>query len=128
MHVGFTAGLTSRDDSFSGSTIRFPKVLYNEGSGYDSSTGIFTSPVSGHFVFFTTSHSDQNSLQTDIVLDGTSKVRTEAFNVGGAQYQTGTNMVLMKLIKGDRVWIKRTDGTGYYSEDVPIMTFSGFKI
>ncbi|XP_062619639.1 uncharacterized protein LOC134281186 [Saccostrea cucullata] len=126
--IGFTAGITSHNSGFTGSKIVFPKVLYNEGQSYDSTTGIFTSPVEGHFVFFTTSHSNTKHLETDIMLNGVAKVRTEAYNTGDATYQTGTNMVLMKLQRGDRVWIARTGGTGYYTESVPIMTFSGFML
>ncbi|XP_062619637.1 uncharacterized protein LOC134281185 [Saccostrea cucullata] len=126
--IGFTTGITSSNSGFTGSKIVFRKVLYNEGQSYYSTTGIFTSHVEGHFVFFTTCHSKTQNLQTNIMLNGVAKVRSEAFNTGDATYQTGANMILLKLQRGDRVWIARTSGTGYYTESVPIMTFSGFML
>lgn len=45
-----------------------------------------------------------------------------------AGYQTGTNMVVLSLQKGDNVWVEHSYGQGYYSQSVPETTFSGFLI
>ncbi|XP_048781202.2 uncharacterized protein LOC125683784 [Ostrea edulis] len=125
--VGFTVGVTSSSSSWSGSTLVFPHVVYNGGNGYNPSTGIFTSPTDGTYVFFVNANVyDSNYLYLDIVLNGNSKVRSMSHN--SANYMTGTNMAVLLLNKGDRVWVRRHGGTGYYSHSVPITAFTGFLL
>lgn len=125
--VGFTVGVTSSSSSWSGSTLVFPHVVYNGGNGYNPSTGIFTSPTDGTYVFFVKVNVyGSNYLYLDIVLNEVSKVRSMSHNT--AQYMTGTNLAVLRLNKGDRVWIRRHRGKGYYSNSVPITTFSGFLL
>ncbi|XP_061182709.1 caprin-2-like [Saccostrea echinata] len=127
VHVGFTVGMTSRHSTWAGSTLVFPHVVFNNGNGYNPSTGIFTSPTAGTYVFFVNINTDgANYIYLDIVLNGSSKVRTMSYN--SATYMTGTNMAVLQLFKGDTVWIKRNVGKSYYSEGVPITTFSGFLL
>jgi hypothetical protein len=125
--VAFTAGVTSSDSSWTGGTLVFPRVVYNIGGGYDPNTGVFTAPVDGHFVFFVNvqSHST-NIIYTYLVLNGTPKITTAAYT---GSYSAGPNLAVLRLQKGDRVWVKRYTGTGYYTEsNAPITTFSGFLI
>ncbi|XP_061182705.1 uncharacterized protein LOC133191048 [Saccostrea echinata] len=126
-HVGFTAGMTSSDSTWSGSTLVFPHVVYNNGNGYNPSTGVFTSPTAGTYVFYVNVNGYSNNyIYLDIVLNGSSKVRTMSHNT--ASFMTGTNMAVLQLVKGDSVWIKRANGKSYYSESVPITTFSAFLL
>lgn len=128
--VAFTAGITSQDTSWSGSTLVFPKIIFNTGGGYNPTTGMFTAPVDGHYVFFVSVQSYYTKdIRVDIVLNGESKVRTMAYDSGdNEQYETGVNLVVLRLNQGDKVWVKRYTGTGYHSESVPITTFSGFLL
>ncbi|XP_048743993.2 uncharacterized protein LOC125657463 [Ostrea edulis] len=125
--VAFTVGVSSTDSSWNSGTLVFPRVVYNIGGGYDPNTGVFTAPVDGHFVFFVNvqSYSSQH-IYTYLVLNGTPKVTTTAYS---PSYSSGPNMAVLSLQKGDRVWVKRYAGKGYYTEsDAPITTFSGFLI
>ena len=47
--IGFTAFMDSTK-SLTSTTI-FNKVLFNEGGGYDRSTGVFTCPIGGVYLF-----------------------------------------------------------------------------
>lgn len=125
--VAFTAAVTSSSLTWNSGTLIFNVVITNAGNGYNPSTGVFTSPLSGTYVFFVTAleYSSQY-LATDIVLNGVSKVRLSC--QPSASYQTGTNMVVLNLQEGDTVWAKHAGGKGYYTESVPITTFSGFLI
>ena len=123
--VAFTAGMTSSSDSWSGDILVFPHVITNKGQGYSSSSGKFTVPRDGTYVFTVTAVSfGSNYLRLDIVHDGDSKVRT--YSSGNAYSQTVTNLVVLELDRGDAVWVRRASGRGYYSESVPFTTFSGF--
>uniref|UniRef100_A0A8W8J637 C1q domain-containing protein n=1 Tax=Magallana gigas TaxID=29159 RepID=A0A8W8J637_MAGGI len=125
--VAFTASVTSYSSTWNSGTLIFDVVITNTGNGYNPSTGVFTSPISGTYVFYITAveYTTQH-LAIDIVLNSVSKVRAYCHNSAG--YQTGTNMVVLKLQKGDSVWVRFAGGTGYDTEGVPLTTFSGYLI
>ena len=123
--VAFTAGMTSGSRTWAGDILVFPHVITNKGQGYSSSSGKFTAPRDGTYVFTVTAVSySNNGLSLDIVHDGVRKVTT--YSTGHANYQTGTNLVVLELDRGDAVWVKRDGGRGYNSYSVPLTTFSGF--
>ena len=125
--VAFTAGVTSTSTTWNSGTLIFNMAILNVGNGYNPSTGVFTSPVAGTYVFYVTAvEYDKQYLQADIVLNSVSKVRTLGHS--DASYQTGTNMVVLNLQKGDSVWVKHVSGKGYWSASVPATTFTGFLI
>ncbi|XP_061177352.1 uncharacterized protein LOC133186087 [Saccostrea echinata] len=130
--IAFSAGITSNNNGWTGDTLIFPDVIYNEGRGYNSNTGVFTANTGGTYVFYISIQSAyQKYNYFDIVLNGSSKVRALAwYNSGFAVkiHQTGTNLVILPLRSGDRVWVKRAAGTGYYSDSARITTFSGFRL
>ncbi|XP_065927102.1 putative leucine-rich repeat-containing protein DDB_G0290503 isoform X1 [Magallana gigas] len=131
-HHAFTAGMSSSNNGWTGDTLVFPAVIYSEGTGYNPSTGIFTAPTAGTYVFYVSVQSaNQKYIYLDIVMNGYSKVKAMAWYGSGSSisiYQTGTNLVILHLQTGDRVWVKRSAGTGYQSNFIPITTFSGFKL
>lgn len=125
--VAFSAGVTSSSTTWNSGTLIFNMVITNVGNGYNPSTGVFTSPMSGTYVFYVTAVEYQKQyLKLDIVLNNMSKVRLVCEN--SATYQTGTNMVVLSLQKGDNVLVIYNAGKGYYTQSVPITTFSGFLI
>ena len=124
---GFTVGVTSTNGGWSGSILIFPHVVTNIGNGYDPSTGKFTASKKGTYLFFVTVNTNSNNyIYLDIVHNGASKVRTMSHNT--ASYLTGTNMAVLELNKGDTVWVSRYSGQSYYSDSVPITTFSGVRL
>ncbi|XP_061176211.1 uncharacterized protein LOC133185171 [Saccostrea echinata] len=139
--IGFTAGVSSSGRSWSSGKLIFTKVLYNQGNGYDSASGVFTAPSAGMYVFYVsiTSYSS-NTISVDIILNGYSQVTARANGGSGSlytgygssdysyPYQSGTNMAVLSLKRGDRVWTGYKSGTGYYTDSTPITTFSGFLI
>ena len=131
-HHAFSAGISLSNSDWSGDTLVFPVVIYSEGTGYNPSTGIFTAPTAGTYVFYVSVQSVlQKYIYLDIVLNGSSKVLAMAWYDSGRNvriHQTGTNLVILHLQNADRVWVKRHSGTGYYSYSTHITTFSGFKL
>ncbi|XP_065927104.1 myosin heavy chain, skeletal muscle-like isoform X3 [Magallana gigas] len=131
-HHAFTAGIRSGNDGWTGDTLVFPVVIYSEGTGYNPSTGIFTAPTAGTYVFYVSVQSAwQKDIYLRIVLNGSSKVMAMAYYGSGSSiaiHQTGTNLVILHLQTGDRVSVRRYIGTGYASHIIPVTTFSGFKL
>lgn len=106
----------------------FPVVITNVGNGYNPSNGVFTAPIAGVYVFFVNvqGYYTQN-VYADIVQSGSTKVRTMAVSDSQDRYDAGTNLAVLTLQKGERVWVRNHSGKGYYN-DGPITTFSGFLI
>ncbi|XP_061195984.1 cerebellin-3-like [Saccostrea echinata] len=129
--VAFTAGVLSDSTSWNSGTLVYNKVFNNVGGGYNPTNGIFTAPVEGEYVFYVSIQSyNANNIYVDIVLNGTSKVRAMAnsYNTND-RWETGTNLVTLRLQDGDMVWVRHHSGTGYHTHsDIPITTFSGFLI
>lgn len=118
-------GMTTSSSSWSGDILVFPHIVTNYGNGYNPRTGKFTAPTDGTYVFFVHVNAlGSNFIYLDIVINGSSKVRTLAHN--SAQFRTGTNMAVLQLVIGDSVWVCRYNGQSYYTHSVPITTFSGF--
>ena len=129
--IGFTAGVTSGSSSWNSGTLVFPKVITNVGNGYNPSDGVFTAARAGVYVFFANvqGYSSQ-TISVDIVLNGSTRVRTMAYSFRGNEHEeAGPNLAVLSLQTGDRVWVKYYTGLGYWTySDGPITTFSGFLI
>ncbi|XP_062574643.1 uncharacterized protein LOC134236474 isoform X2 [Saccostrea cucullata] len=127
--VGFSASVSSGSSSWNSGTLVFPSVITNEGNGYNPSNGIFTAPIAGMYVFFLNVQSYyRETIYVDIVLNGSTKVRTMAYSTSNDDYyDSGPNLVVLTIQKGDAVWVKYYSGQGYYY-DGPITTFSGFLL
>ncbi|XP_062613565.1 uncharacterized protein LOC134275302 isoform X2 [Saccostrea cucullata] len=129
--VAFTAGVSSTSSSWSSGTLVYNKVINNVGGGHNPNTGIFTAPMEGDYVFYVSILSSGiNSINIDIVQNGSSKVRAGAHVAHFTdQGETGTNLVTLRLQQGDTVWVKHNSGKGYQTHsDAPFTTFSGFLI
>nr|XP_022292086.1 uncharacterized protein LOC111103253 isoform X1 [Crassostrea virginica] len=126
--IGFTAGVTSSSTTWNSGTLVFPKVITNVGNGYNPNDGVFTAPRAGVYVFFVNVQSyGIMTIYVDIVLNGSTKVRTMSLNTSGEQHDAGPNLAVLSLQTGDRVWVKYYSGQGYYTtSDGSITTFSGF--
>lgn len=85
----------------------FPEILINEQAAYDTTTGEFTCPVSGIYMF---------SVVIAVRGSGESWIRLKVnggviFNAvaegsgSSSQDLQGGNMAIVKLNKGDRVWV-----------------------
>nr|XP_022295448.1 uncharacterized protein LOC111105441 [Crassostrea virginica] len=132
INTAFSAGISTNDENWTGSTLVFPDVIYSEGKGYDSNTGVFTAPTEGTYLFYISIQSAfQKYSHFDVVLNGSTKVQSLAWYDSGSTiriHQTGTNLVILYLTVGDRVWVKRAGGVGYYSNDKHVCTFSGIRL
>ncbi|XP_065928372.1 uncharacterized protein [Magallana gigas] len=127
--IGFTATVSSASSTWNSGTLVFDVVVTNVGNGYNPSTGVFTAPMAGEYAFFVNVQSYSNKIiYAEVVLNGVTKVRTMAYSYAGNEYyEAGPNLVVLTLQKGDRVWVKRYSGQGYYI-DGPLTTFSGFLL
>ncbi|KAL3870738.1 hypothetical protein ACJMK2_038782 [Sinanodonta woodiana] len=107
-HVAFTAFLDHRVTGLAtGMTIKFSGTLLNDGNGYNIYTGIFTVPVDGTYLFtFSIVHIDLNQLVAKLVVDGVGMVDAIADPGSLGHEHQGTNAAILRLRKGQSVWIE----------------------
>ncbi|CAG2244083.1 C1QL [Mytilus edulis] len=112
------------------SAVVYNTVITNVGNGYDKSTGIFTAPSNGVYIFSwnVLTHAGKYFF-TYLTLNGKLIVR----NYSGAQkiadHISSSQNVVLEIEKDDKVFIKVQDGyTGQYMIGDDWSSFSGYKL
>lgn len=113
--------------------IIFPHVISNNGRGYDASTGVFTTPKSGVYVFMCFLASHKDAAEANIVLNGSRLiVGIPAISSGMNEtykYGSAGKPAVLQLAQGDRVWVEHTSGNFLWTRGyAPFPTFSGFRL
>jgi hypothetical protein len=111
----------------------FQNVITNEGSGYDSSTGIFTASVEG--VYQLTAHVCAEYTKYShigLVLDGAFIAKSANYNGDTSAGTCSFVSAIVKLIAGRKVWVACTLGQERNLLTVDntfgMNTFSGVRI
>ncbi|KAL3886568.1 hypothetical protein ACJMK2_026553 [Sinanodonta woodiana] len=120
--AAFTAMFTfSPVSNTPGRSLQFDKVDFNEGNAYDSTTGIFTCPVSGTYFFYTNILSlfHTGGVETEIILEGQGKGRAHAFREDN--HDQGSTAAALHCDAGQRVWVQIVAGSQSFGH-----TFSSF--
>ena len=129
--MAFTASRSSAFTSGIGKII-FNNVLTNEGGAYSGSTGIFTCPSDGAYVFtwsFLTSY--KNSCHVFLSKNGTIQTTLDGHvNLQGLSsytvYTPATMSGTFRLSKGEMVWIHANRCGSFLGS--PYNAFSGWKL
>lgn len=125
----FSAKATGSGPSASG-TILFNEIDNNIGSHYSASTGRFTAPIAGrylfsHFVLFSVGGTNA-SLSAQIRKNGAAAVHPYTRSTG-ADYVSTAGTVILSLSAGDYVTVYVDEGT-IYATGAAHNNFSGFLI
>ncbi|XP_046556369.1 complement C1q tumor necrosis factor-related protein 3-like [Haliotis rubra] len=87
----------------------FSTILYNEGSGYSTSTGTFTAPVSGTYVFWThlaLTHANTN-MSFDIIKSGGVIMANGYTETDSSIDETDASAITVThLDKGEETWVQ----------------------
>ncbi|XP_060581258.1 complement C1q tumor necrosis factor-related protein 5-like [Ruditapes philippinarum] len=108
----------------------FEKTFTNEGTGYDTSTGLFTAPVGGLYQFnvHTCAYNGKYSY-LGLVMEG--NVIAADANFGDANFGCNTFGAIIRVKSGSKVWVKSTSSSsGYqlYQNSLRMNTFSGVLV
>ncbi|XP_013387242.1 complement C1q tumor necrosis factor-related protein 3-like [Lingula anatina] len=104
--------------------LAFQKTLTNLGRGFDDVSS-FRAPVDGTYFFTFAIHSGVKSAR--VYLRTNAGYVNEAF--GSAGYHTSTNQAILRLQKGDRVWLQQQPNGATISLPEHIhVSFNGFLL
>ncbi|XP_061185099.1 heavy metal-binding protein HIP-like [Saccostrea echinata] len=133
--VYFSAGITKEIRNSAvwngNDVIIFYDVISNEGGAYNASTGVFTAPVDGVYVFSCFILTDRTTFYAYLEVNGSRKINVLG-NTGPSRYdilESAGNLDILHLQQGDRVLMRRSSGSNIRSvHDAPSTTFSGFLL
>lgn len=126
--VAFDARLNRRVSNLArNGRVVFGNVDLNEGLGYNASTGIFTAPSGGIYVFYwTTLTWGGLSAYTSLVVNGKLKSWNHCHDSTSKIWLPCSKMTAVKLNQGDKVWIGVFMGNANIYETYT--SFSGYKL
>ncbi|XP_062591753.1 collagen alpha-2(VIII) chain-like [Saccostrea cucullata] len=105
----------------------FETVDLNEGQGYNASTGIFTAPYGGLYVFdWTTLAWVGQYAFTALTVNGSYKSWIYCHDVNSKTWLQCSKMAVVKLNHGDKVWIGVSQGPANMHRRYT--SFSGYKL
>ncbi|XP_045190893.2 complement C1q-like protein 3 [Mercenaria mercenaria] len=125
--VAFFATANSRKTYGADETLVFENVVTNLGEAYNPANGIFTTPSTGMFVFFSTVlGSNDVELWNYISVNNKAVANFNSHGTGG-RHDSGTVTTVLQLSKGDEVSIKNSQSSGNtYGENYT--HFGGFRL
>ncbi|KAK3087121.1 hypothetical protein FSP39_001945 [Pinctada imbricata] len=103
--------------------IKFDSVLTNEGNGYDKTTGTFTAPKNGMYLFSWKILSHVGKKAHAHLYVNNKETWLNYADDGPQGYDTGSATVILRLNQTDKAEI-RTHGTSNYLHEV-YTTFTG---
>lgn len=105
----------------------FETVDLNEGLGYDASSGIFTAPSGGLYVFdWTVMPWEKKYVYTSLVVNDQKKSWNYCHSQTADMWLRCSKMTIVRLRQGDKAWIGIFSGQADMHNTYT--SFSGFKL
>ncbi|KAK3775000.1 hypothetical protein RRG08_036294 [Elysia crispata] len=126
--IAFSAGLAHHEYLQASQKVVYDTIFVNVGGGYDSTTGVFTCPTPGlyMFQFHALSHSSSNMW---LELHHNYAYVSSIWGHIDQDYAAASNSVILRLAKNDQVYIQTADQTDLYGATSEVYgTFSGYLI
>lgn len=129
--VAFTATFATNHHSSNNELLIFPTIISNVGDDYNSQDGVFTAPTYGTYVFFCkiTGSTNPSDLYFEFMLNESAKSRNLVYGRLSNPYRTASNLIVLRLSLGDRVWIRMYQGGSHFIYGAGgDKSFSGFLL
>ncbi|XP_062575479.1 complement C1q tumor necrosis factor-related protein 3-like [Saccostrea cucullata] len=126
--IAFEASLNSSLSSIkSGERVIFSTLDENNGNGYDASSGIFTVPGSGVYVFVWSVVSTEYRFSTTALIVNGKQRAVHECNSTKAKNDSCTRTTVVTLAVGDKVWIECVKDNSSI-DDYKSSSFAGFRL
>lgn len=134
--VAFTAAIKPRavDHVHVNSPMIFETVLTNFANGYDNTTGTFTVPLTGIYLFscsvldhMSNDGHGSTMLHAEMVKNGVVMARVFA-HANSVYRDQGAQTVVVEANKGDTVWVRTVDNNDLGLGGELYTTFSGYML
>ncbi|XP_066515970.1 complement C1q and tumor necrosis factor-related protein 9B-like isoform X2 [Hoplias malabaricus] len=110
-------------------TVTYSHVFINKRNGYDNTTGVFTAPVSGVYLFLFYHHAlGGESAYLSLTKNGERVVTTGHHKNTQEGSSNGANAVTIQLNKGDLMRIRLWAGSWVFDDDKNYTTFTGILL
>ena len=125
-NIAFTVAMSSPRSSQPNKKIIYDKILVNIGNGYSPTTGVFTCPNDGVYVFTWSTMNVGDTCYTFIYRNGVQYLMSHSQESGGSLFEAASNTEVFHLNKGDSVWIQTATCGAFHG--YPYTAFSGWKL
>ena len=112
----------------SNSPLRFDAVVTNEGGAYNPSTGVFTAPVSGLYVFYAQIVKDTDHGWLHWVIDKAGTALCLNHLMSSRAYDKSSCQASVPLQKGQTVFVRRHSGNETIVVGGDFCSFTGFLL
>lgn len=131
VNVAFHANVAGKISLHDNEVLHFPTVNTNLETAYDGNTGVFESPSQGYYVFFVHFLTyAPKAIEAVLVKNDAPIQNIYAGTTATHGYGPGSNLAILELNQGDRVWVKVHDKYHDTTDvlDGPWCTFAGFLL
>jgi len=84
----------------------YPTIKYNDGSGYNNSTGKFTAPMAGLYAFAKLTCSYVNDAAITAFMHNGHSVLVSQVSATSSSSQCTSAELFVKMSKGDQMWVQ----------------------
>jgi len=120
VRVAFFARTLTNYEPAEGETLVFPEVQLNDGNGYNGTTGVFTTPVTGVYILMAMmqGHGDEgDNFQVEMVVDGVKKVDMFKDATMNDEDHNSSISIVTRLEAGQKVWFRTEDDETEFDKD-----------
>ncbi|VDI70611.1 Hypothetical predicted protein [Mytilus galloprovincialis] len=128
--VAFTYKIYDDTDEISvGDTVKFDTQIFDNTGSFDPSTGEFTAPSCGMYVFMLNIRSNQGKVcWIDIIKDGGERLATAFAQSSDKVHDGDSTFLTIYLKEGDKVWTKNHGYQGTVCTIDFDSSFAGFRL
>ena len=114
--IGFDVGL-SKSQSTSPATMEFYDIINHYGQCWNSATNMFVAPITGLYSFQLTLMNPAGTSTTWAQLMHENRIVQKAYASGGGPHNIGVAAAVLKVNKGEHVYVRLMHGTAHSNGD-----------
>ncbi|CAG5122750.1 unnamed protein product [Candidula unifasciata] len=124
--IAFSVAFREETTLLADKVVKYSHIYTNHGGAYSKAAGIFRVPRNGMYVF-NLHGKTQSGKELHLDLYHNDKYLISAFTRDSSQSQSGANSVVLRLIKGDEIYVKTRGAASVFGRpETTYVVFNGF--